>query len=112
MLKSFNANIIMSVHGKIVNRDLTPKISRHDCPVVCKSQTIPKFTITGDKDIDNMIIEKHGSLEAFLFNKVLDQFNVIARHKHKIIIYEQKISVLENSLNTANSIIEEYEDMY
>jgi len=75
--------------------------TKHDCPVICKSSTLPHITITGDKEIDRLIIKKHGSVEAYLLNKVLYQYKQAAEFKMQIKMYEKYI----------NAVIDAYEDM-
>jgi len=90
----------------------TRLISSQDCPVVYKSDRITGLTITKDKDKNAAIIEKHGSPEAYLFNKVLHQFNEIAYYEHKAVKYKNENIILRSQLASANAIIEAYEEMY
>lgn len=75
-----------------------------DCPVVCKSNKLPNITLTGSSYSDTKIIEKHGCMEVFLFNKVLHQYNLLADKN-------ARIRELEAMLDSANLIIEAYEDI-
>lgn len=79
-------------------------IKNKDCPVICKSRTtLPKITITGDKELDDVLINKHGSIELYFFHKVIDQAS-------EITFYKREISKLKRKLRIANAVIDTYRE--
>lgn len=79
-------------------------IKKKDCPVICKSRaSLPNITITGDKELDNIIINKHGSIELYFFHKVIDQSS-------EITFYKRQISILKRKLRTATAVIDTYRE--
>lgn len=77
---------------------------KNDCPVICKYRTsLPYITITGNENLDKVIIKKHGSIELYLFHKVIDQFDEIAAYKRQILVLKRK-------LRAANAVIDVYRE--
>lgn len=82
--------------------EIQRSIKKYDCPVICKSRTtLPRITFTGDKNLDKMLIDKHGSIELYLFHKAIFSSSEADYYKRQNLILKRK-------LRAATAVIDTY----